>query len=141
MPDIDKIVAKNIDIIRNNMSYRRFSKAIYEKTGVKIGVATLQQYITAVRKPKSDKLEVLAKYADKPIIWFYQDHSKDNCSEENQETNKKYSSKCDMLPKEILELKAEYLALAKEIQDARISPDEIKLMIHTIKTLKKEEHK
>jgi len=139
MSETRKIVGQNINKVRNNMPYRKFSEEIHKKTGVKIGVATLQQYVTATREPRSDKLEIIAKYAEKPVSWFYQDNSSDTIAKEKMNSNDEplYSIKSNMLPEELFEIKTPYLILAKEIQESGISPDEAHLMINTIKTLKK----
>ena len=120
---VSKIIAHNIDIIRNNVPYRKFSELIYKKTGVRIGAATLQQYVSRLREPRNNKLEAIAGYAGKSVSWLYEDHT-DNYGLHTNST--------------ILQndLDYEYYHLAKELQDAKIPPDDIRKVLYAIKALK-----
>lgn len=96
MNDVRKILSKRIDEVRGDMSYREFSKAIERATGKFISHSSLHQYVIGTKDPSINKIEIIAKYAGKPVSWFYSEHD-DN---EAKTTNPAFAQRLKKLRQE-----------------------------------------
>lgn len=73
MKSSNNIVGKRIAEICGSLSYRELAEDIQAKTGVYISHSSLQKYVSGEREAPRTKLELLAKYAGKPLYWFLVD--------------------------------------------------------------------
>lgn len=68
------IFASKVNTLKGTLSFRDLSSAILEKTGCYISHSTLYQYsLPGGKSPSPDNLDILARYAEKPASWFFDD--------------------------------------------------------------------
>ena len=67
------IFARKIRELRGYRTYRQFEKDIKEKTGFCISFSMLRQYEDPKGSdPRHEVIDALAKFANKPVSWFYE---------------------------------------------------------------------
>ena len=84
-PDVNVLtVAKNIELIKNVMTFNEFSDDILEKTGIFLEPAMLELYVKGERMPSMGVIKVLAEYASVQESFFYKYNTIETLKEETK---------------------------------------------------------
>lgn len=106
-------------------------KALREEKGIttreisklfKLGKSTISNYENDFRKPDYDTLRKLAEFYDVSIGYLLGETNERNI----------YKLEGEKIPEELRKIGVEYMELAKEMQDKKISPEVIKRIIEAI---------
>lgn len=150
-------VAKNIELIKGDMTFEEFSRDIFRKTGTMITPDMLELYVKGEKIPYIGTIRVLAKYASVPESFFYRyntyeayKHEKELYIREVQQTGVDYyygtesmvMSKLEHLELNLLQWimnknNLEYLKLAEEIQKSGIPVESIRSIMTVLLSSKR----
>jgi transcriptional regulator with XRE-family HTH domain len=147
-------VARNIDLIKGDRTYKELSQDISDKLGALIFPELLESYAKGERMPFIGTLKILAKYAKVNDSFFYKHNTCEDYEKERElyelevsqekltDTHEQTPALQDFIDDEELKKwivkksSVDYIRLAKEIQDARLPVEVLKPLIESFKNNK-----
>lgn len=147
------MLGRNIELIRDNISYQEFSENITKKTGAVITPEMLELYEKGERIPFMGIVKILAKYALVHESFFYKHNTYETYENErniyigellrqkNSEKPELITTVLGFMEGELVKWlvnksNIEYIKLAKEIQEAGIRAESLRPLLENIKTQK-----
>ncbi|MCX7710112.1 MAG: helix-turn-helix domain-containing protein [Clostridia bacterium] len=146
-------IGKNIDLIREGMSFKEFSQDISTKTGTLIYPELLELYCKGEKVPYIGTMKILARYAGIRESFFYIHNTIEGYQKEKELCRREYelaavqSIRTTTPEAEIADLQIkqwalqdeniEYIKLAKEIKEAELKPSVLIPLIESVKNSRK----
>jgi transcriptional regulator with XRE-family HTH domain len=154
-------VAKNIKLIKGNLTFEEFSKDIFRKTGTMITPEMLELYVKGERMPFIGTIRVLAQYASVHESFFYRHNTLETLNQEKrmyvkemQQLGAEYHQGFDysmpaVIPAALNHMDVEtaqwimnkdslkYIKLAKDIQESGLPIESVHSLIDVLKTINK----